>query len=62
MSTTKNVEGRWVSEAKDCVNAFKQNAGRYPERDEISGFAWMFTPHTEEIGKVTSRISSTTRR
>ncbi|MBQ9208893.1 MAG: hypothetical protein IJ149_04835 [Oscillospiraceae bacterium] len=43
---------RWVSEAKDCVKEFKQNAGRYPERNEISGFAWMFTPHTEEMIKL----------
>lgn len=38
----------WVEDGKKCARAIYENAGRLPRLEEMSGYAWMFLPHTKE--------------
>lgn len=44
----EKCKANWVTDAKLCAKTIYDNAGRLPKIEEMSGYAWMFLPHTEE--------------
>lgn len=44
-------KSKWVDSAKRCAIEIYKYSGRKPKLQEMSGFIWIFLPHTEEILK-----------